>query len=511
MMQSAESAIPLSDNPTEYIDLSDYCRLCLQVPDESQLLDLQLIYDEEEQLSYYDCFTVCTQIDLRAGGTNAPHQLCKSCGLELQVAYDFHKKVEESKIFLEQLDQSQQLGDEVSPLTTTMKIERHGEPEDVGEVEVKTNEPQLVESLPAESEPIENDIVAGQDDTVGHFETSMEYEELEDQIDMDEYQSVDELVDEDIRKDERILSIKLEEDSAHFPVEVSYEESSAHCSKNETSKNPPVLMNMAPPSDADDINLAEYLFENPDLLTKAQAADEQLHILSKPRKRGRAPLIPGGPPFQCEYCDHKSPSRSLLASHRHRKHRFNKSPNRCAECGKEFATKQQLERHQQRVTCQSYPVFNCEFCEKTCIGRANYQIHLRFHKKVYPFVCHICAKPFMMAQHLNNHVKTKHEGQRFICEQPECGKMFQTAHALKNHAYTHVDQLPYRCDYCQHDFPTKGRLRWHISRIHGIEHTLDELDCMLVAKEIKLKAQLRPVLTPEPEVIAANELEGYAD
>lgn len=268
----------------------------------------------------------------------------------------------------------------------------------------------------------------------------------------------------DNEKDQRTAVIKLEEDSIQFPTDMSTDESvSGHYLTAAKTDIPPVLMTLAPPSDADDINLEEYLFENPgsskDVKCEPIRQDKKTSTKSKSAsgRRGRAPLIPGGPPFQCEYCDHKSPSRSLLASHRHRKHRFNKPPNKCAECGKEFATKQQLERHQQRVSCQSYPLFKCEFCEKTCIGRANYHIHLRFHKKVYPFVCHICAKPFMMAQHLNNHVKTKHEGQRFICEEENCGKMFQTAHALKNHAYTHVDQLPYRCDYCQQDFPTKGR------------------------------------------------------
>lgn len=51
------------------------------------------------------------------------------------------------------------------------------------------------------------------------------------------------------------------------------------------------------------------------------------------------------------------------------------------------------------------------------------------------------------------------------------------------------------------------RLRWHISRIHGIEHTLDELDCMLVGEEIKLKAQLQPALLPDSKKQCA-EIEG---
>ncbi|XP_017480161.1 PREDICTED: zinc finger protein 177 isoform X3 [Rhagoletis zephyria] len=517
MMQSTKSETALQESSTEYVDLSDYCRLCLQVPEESQLLDLQLIYDEEENLSYYDCFTVCTQIDLHAGGVNAPHQLCKSCGLELQVAYDFHKKVEESKKFLMQLNKTEQLDEEFlstsppiakesyenSNVTTPTQIESNIQTvtEDVVEqAEDKTNDPQLILALHVNDAANENEIANSQEIIAGHLATPIEYEALEEHMEMEDYQSVDELVDEDIEKDQHIAAFKIEkEEPVILPIKMH---------ANESPIKPTILVNLAPPSDEDDINLKEYLFENQDLIPKVE---DQFDTM--PRKRGRHPLIPGGPPYQCEYCDHMSPSRQRLASHRHRKHRFNKPSHKCDECSKEFSTKQQLERHQQRITCQTYPIFKCEFCEKTCIGRANYQIHLRFHKKIYPFVCHICAKSFMLATHLTNHVKTKHEGQRFICEQSGCGKMFQTSHALKNHTYTHVKQLPYRCDYCQHDFPTKGRLRWHISRVHAIDHTLEELDCMLVAKEIELKAQLQPALEPDSsaqiEEINADELADY--
>lgn len=82
-------------------DLSDLCRVCLQLPEESQYLDLSTIYDEDDNLTYGECFTICTHIDLNAG-EGVPHHLCKSCGLELQMSYDFHKKIEESKRVIEQ-------------------------------------------------------------------------------------------------------------------------------------------------------------------------------------------------------------------------------------------------------------------------------------------------------------------------------------------------------------------------------------------------------------------------
>nr|AFK29230.1 CG4730-like protein [Drosophila buzzatii] len=73
-------------------DLSKCCRICFAQPHRDQMLDMSLIYDEEAQLTYYDCYEICTKDNLRECGENEPHTLCKHCGVELQWAYDFHKK-----------------------------------------------------------------------------------------------------------------------------------------------------------------------------------------------------------------------------------------------------------------------------------------------------------------------------------------------------------------------------------------------------------------------------------
>ncbi|XP_054746875.1 zinc finger protein 432 isoform X2 [Anastrepha obliqua] len=499
MMQSAESAIPLSDNPTEYIDLSDYCRLCLQVPDESQLLDLQLIYDEEEQLSYYDCFTVCTQIDLRAGGTNAPHQLCKSCGLELQVAYDFHKKVEESKIFLEQLDQSQQLGDEVSPLTTTMKIERHGEPEDVGEVEVKTNEPQLVESLPAESEPIENDIVAGQDDTVGHFETSMEYEELEDQIDMDEYQSVDELVDEDaetvqikIDNEEYLirkinLSEKCKTDVLVDPVHKNHRASRTKLSecRNKTkpsseasnldveNDNHVIFKNASTESESELTNNKQNVAKIAEVDAEAHAEiDVKSVVISKkgdvkPRRRYSGK-------FTCDYCQKVFKNRSRMLTHR-RSHEPNRPKFECEECGRLYATKQAKDVHIR--TFHNRSGLKCPICGKVYVISKLLEVHMRYHTGDFPYVCDLCGQKFAQMCHLNTHKNVKHNSVRYSCEHPGCGKFFTSSASLRNHEFSH-SAMPFECAYCKRGYPAKAKLKVHIRQKHGIEASLEQMEDM---------------------------------
>ncbi|XP_030562544.1 zinc finger protein 2 homolog isoform X1 [Drosophila novamexicana] len=74
-------------------DLGNCCRVCLEQPHRAQMLDMNLIYDEDAQLTYYDCYEICTKDNLLDCGEHEPHKLCKHCGVELQWAYDFYKKV----------------------------------------------------------------------------------------------------------------------------------------------------------------------------------------------------------------------------------------------------------------------------------------------------------------------------------------------------------------------------------------------------------------------------------
>ncbi|XP_054746874.1 zinc finger protein 578 isoform X1 [Anastrepha obliqua] len=526
MMQSAESAIPLSDNPTEYIDLSDYCRLCLQVPDESQLLDLQLIYDEEEQLSYYDCFTVCTQIDLRAGGTNAPHQLCKSCGLELQVAYDFHKKVEESKIFLEQLDQSQQLGDEVSPLTTTMKIERHGEPEDVGEVEVKTNEPQLVESLPAESEPIENDIVAGQDDTVGHFETSMEYEELEDQIDMDEYQSVDELVDE-VQMDyilvEELVSTPSEVilpypnvSSNHVSICNTLPAVTTPAPHATANKHMPVALNAltsTTPSETSLCVVSSSLNEvnkrttampsikcepNSPLPSRACTPDLPIQII-RPKRSSR---------ICCDYCQKSFTSRSKMLLHR-RTHEPDRPRFNCSfeGCDRTYLSRQSCELHYKQTHCsrEDFQPFECLLCHKIFAISQTLEVHMRYHTRQFPFECPHCERRFGQKGHLTSHLQVKHNNLRYICPETGCGKVFKNTISLRNHSFSHTG-MPFRCTYCDRGYPQKSKLKVHLKLKHEVIMSLEELESMRKLKSARTRHSFVKLDIPKGVSEAVSEV-----
>lgn len=83
-------AVPVNETVIE--NLLICCRVCLQEPHHGQMLDMNAIYDESAQLTYYDCFEICTKENLRECSENEPNNLCKHCGVELQWAYEFFKK-----------------------------------------------------------------------------------------------------------------------------------------------------------------------------------------------------------------------------------------------------------------------------------------------------------------------------------------------------------------------------------------------------------------------------------
>ncbi|XP_036328290.1 zinc finger protein 568-like isoform X3 [Rhagoletis pomonella] len=481
MMQSTKSETALQESSTEYVDLSDYCRLCLQVPEESQLLDLQLIYDEEENLSYYDCFTVCTQIDLHAGGVNAPHQLCKSCGLELQVAYDFHKKVEESKKFLMQLNKTEQLDEEFlstsppiakeryenSDVTTPMQIESNIQTvtEDVVEqAEDKTNDRQLILALHVNDAANENEIANSQEIIAGHLATPIEYEALEEHIEMEDYQSVDELVDE--VQMEYLLVEELDSVSAEsiLPHSVLYsnDNTNSNSMAGSTSKSEglSIYSDATPMSDyttgvsKKDNELSEYTqsqIEEQNSPPSSRACTPDLPIkIIHPHRAGR---------ITCDFCQKSFPSRSKMLSHR-RMHEPDRPRFNCTfeGCDRSYLSRQSFELHYKQTHCSrdDFLPFKCQLCNKAFSVPQTLEVHMRYHTREFPYECQHCHRRFGQKGHLTTHMHVKHNNLRYICPETGCGKVFKNTISLRNHSFSHTG-MPFRCAYCDRGYPQKSR------------------------------------------------------
>nr|XP_014093788.2 zinc finger protein 432 isoform X2 [Bactrocera oleae] len=498
-MQSDEVAISSSITSLDYVDLSDYCRLCLQVPEESQLLDLQLIYDEEEQLSYYDCFIICTQIDLHSGGINAPHQLCKSCGLELQVAYDFHKKVQESKKFLKQFQKSHITDAET--LDTSLTKDEAPQHIVIEEVVHKTSDDtQLPVPIQLENESIENEIVTTEEENVEHLDGHIEYEVLEEHIEMEEYQTVDELMNDDAEtvqiniNDEEYMIQKVNlstESSTETLVKplLKNQDVSIISHKKPQTKRKGNLKNNADNNlkfqyssaeSADDLTncetnitqSTEKYFQNDKRTVTATKTGVNDVVISKkgdiqPRRRFSGK-------FTCDYCQKVFKNRSRMLTHR-RSHELDRPKYACEECGRLYATKQAKDVHVRSF--HNRTGLKCPICDKVFVINKLLEVHMRYHTGDFPYVCDICGQKFAQMCHLNTHKNVKHMSVRFSCEHPGCGKYFTSSASLRNHEYSH-SSMPFECVHCKRGYPAKAKLKVHIRQKHGIEVTLEQMEEM---------------------------------
>uniref|UniRef100_A0A0K8VVC6 Zinc finger protein 74 n=1 Tax=Bactrocera latifrons TaxID=174628 RepID=A0A0K8VVC6_BACLA len=498
-MQSDEGAICSSIASLDYVDLSDYCRLCLQIPEESQLLDLQLIYDEEEQLTYYDCFVVCTQIDLHAGGIYAPHQLCKSCGLELQVAYDFHKKVQESKKFLNQFQKTHITDEETLNTTLTKDETSHVTDLVIEEVVHKTSdETQLPVPIQLENESTENEVVTTEEENIEHLDAHIEYEELEEHIEMEEYPTVEELIDDDagtvqIRiNDEEYLIQKVNDGNNETLVKPRHEsqvlpKTSYNKSRNKrkgslrnNAENISKFQYSSAESDVesinDEINMTESTAgeqcQKDTTSVTATKTDQNDVVISKkgdiqPRRRFSGK-------FTCDYCQKVFKNRSRMLTHR-RSHELDRPKYVCEECGRLYATKQAKDVHVRSF--HNKTGLKCPICDKVFVINKLLEVHMRYHTGDFPYVCDICGQKFAQMCHLNTHKNVKHNSVRFSCLHPGCGKYFTSSASLRNHEYSH-GTMPFECSYCKGGYPAKAKLKVHIRQKHGIEVTLEQMEEM---------------------------------
>ncbi|XP_076580942.1 uncharacterized protein LOC143316961 [Chaetodon auriga] len=178
----------------------------------------------------------------------------------------------------------------------------------------------------------------------------------------------------------------------------------------------------------------------------------------------------------------------------------------CEHCGKSFARRSNVIRHQRHHCSRtrgpssqtdSEQNDSRDKCSTTSATQRHFRLHVHIHAKnsgtekceeaprERRHACKQCSKSFYMSHTLRQHLLT-HTGEKsYSCK--VCGKQFGREGTLKEHQVIHTGEKPFKCEQCGKTCARRGDLK-----IHMLSHSDEKPhSCTYCRKSFKYQAKLK--------------------
>lgn len=176
--------------------------------------------------------------------------------------------------------------------------------------------------------------------------------------------------------------------------------------------------------------------------------------------------VPENDDLTCVFCQKTSKAKFLLNRHL-LIHTDRKREHVCDVCGKSFYHKKELAQHS--VVHSDARPFQCEICKFTFKVKSELKKHVTIHFGPKQFECEQCGRCFRLRKMLVTHRAVHSEIRPYVCT--HCNKGFRFRHLLRQHLLLHTDIKPYTCSLCTQKFRNWSNYNKHSKEVHGVDNS----------------------------------------
>ena len=167
--------------------------------------------------------------------------------------------------------------------------------------------------------------------------------------------------------------------------------------------------------------------------------------------------------LSCEECQQDFCLKSLLSAHKKIVH--GEKSFKCLNCGKDFKSKFNLDKH-----CTHGTVEVCKQCGIKLCNLTDLLKHKKHERHDEDDKCKVCQRRFLTEVSLLTHMK-KVKYSCDTCQENFCFNSDMTAHKVE----THHNNISFKCENCTMEFPSKYNLERHnIQKKHSCEDCLQQ-------------------------------------